>query len=186
MKRIILNVPIAEKTTTDKKCIKVTGEPVKVPRNRKITEDDKWRYDEITADEELEVLRNYTRDGLMPPEHEDVRSMSGMLNGKIGAYRSQDRAKGKYNSDAFITRDQVVGKLLECGNVCYYCKNRVKVFYAESRDPMQWTLERINNDFGHNNDNVVIACLQCNVERRTMYQGRYQYAAEFKKVVKTG
>jgi len=51
---------------------------------------------------------------------------------------------------------------------------------------MQWTLERINNDFGHNNDNVVIACLQCNVERRTMYQGRYQYAAEFKKVVKTG
>lgn len=185
MKRIILNVPIAE-TTADKKCIKVTGEPAKAPKNRKITEDDKWRYDEITGEEELDVLRNYARDGLMATEREDVRFMSGMLNGKIGAYRSQDRAKGKYNSDAFITRDQVVTKLLECGNVCYYCKNRVKVFYAESRDPMQWTLERVNNDFGHNNDNVVIACLQCNVERRTMYQGRYQYAAEFKKVVKTG
>ena len=38
--------------------------------------------------------------------------------------------------------------------------------YKISRDPLQWTLDRIDNSIGHTNDNVIICCLKCNLERR--------------------
>ena len=47
------------------------------------------------------------------------------------------------------------------------------MIYEEVRDPKQWTLERIDNTRGHNSDNVEIACLTCNLRRRTMYHERY-------------
>jgi hypothetical protein len=30
----------------------------------------------------------------------------------------------------------------------------------------QWSLDRINNDIGHNSGNLVVACLECNLKRR--------------------
>jgi hypothetical protein len=30
----------------------------------------------------------------------------------------------------------------------------------------QWSVDRINNDLGHNNDNYHLACLECNLKRR--------------------
>ena len=32
-------------------------------------------------------------------------------------------------------------------------------------EPNQWTLDRLNNDIGHFNDNVVICCLTCNLKK---------------------
>ena len=56
----------------------------------------------------------------------------------------------------------------------------MKLLYNESRDPLQWSIERIENEFGHNNDNVVIACLRCNLSRRTMYHERYRFTKQMK------
>ena len=69
---------------------------------------------------------------------------------------------------------------------CYYCKECVKLLYSSVREPKQWTLERMDNDFGHNFDNVSIACLNCNLRRRTMYHGRFTATQEIKNVVKIG
>ena len=41
-----------------------------------------------------------------------------------------------------------------------------------------WTLERINNDFGHNYGNLEIACLSCNIKRRTMYHERFVFTKQ--------
>jgi hypothetical protein len=46
------------------------------------------------------------------------------------------------------------------------------------REPQQWTLERMDNDFGHNEGNVVIACLSCNLRRRTMHYERYLFTKQ--------
>ena len=50
----------------------------------------------------------------------------------------------------------------------------------------QWTLERIDNGMGHNKDNVEIACLLCNLRRRTMYHERYVFTKQMMNVVKIG
>ena len=43
---------------------------------------------------------------------------------------------------------------------CYYCKNPVFILYENIRDPTQWTLDRIDNEQGHNEDNCVICCFK--------------------------
>lgn len=43
---------------------------------------------------------------------------------------------------------------------------------------------RVDNSYGHNTDNVVIACLDCNLRRRTMFQERYKKTKEMYHVVK--
>ena len=40
------------------------------------------------------------------------------------------------------------------------------VLYENVRESKQWTVDRINNDLGHNIDNFVLACLDCNLKRR--------------------
>ena len=45
-------------------------------------------------------------------------------------------------------------------------------------DPQFASLDRIDNSIGHNKENVVIACLQCNVGRKTMHQGRYAFTKQ--------
>ena len=68
--------------------------------------------------------------------------------------------------------------------ICYYCKERVQIMYEFVREPKQWTLERLDNDFGHNRNNVAIACLHCNLRRRTMAKERYLQTKEMTKIVK--
>jgi hypothetical protein len=52
------------------------------------------------------------------------------------------------------------------------------LFYENVREPKQWSLERIDNKEGHNYGNVEIACLSCNIGRRTMYQDRFIFTKQ--------
>ena len=57
-------------------------------------------------------------------------------------------------------------RLLESDLKCYYCKCDILVLYDTSRETNQWSIDRIDNDQGHNVDNYHISCLKCNLERR--------------------
>jgi len=92
---------------------------------------------------------------------------------KISGYKAQDVAKMKYSVDMFVQLEDAVELLAESELKCYYCREDVKLFYEYVRDPKQWSLERMNNEIGHNRENLVIACLTCNIRRRTMHQERY-------------
>ena len=48
----------------------------------------------------------------------------------------------------------------------------------------QWSLERIENQYGHNKENVEIACLSCNLGRRTMYHERYLFTKQLEIIKK--
>ena len=99
--------------------------------------------------------------------------MSSQIRDKIRAYKSQDRLKNKFCGDKFIDYKYVV-KLLQCSKLeCFYCKKCVLLLYDNVREGRQWSIERIDNSMGHNKDNVVMACLSCNLRRRTMYFERY-------------
>ena len=57
--------------------------------------------------------------------------------------------------------------------ICFYCKEPTNILYEYVREPKQWTIERLDNTYGHNCDNIVIACLSCNLRRRTTHFERY-------------
>ena len=56
--------------------------------------------------------------------------------------------------------------------------------YEYVREPKQWTLERLDNAYGHNKNNVVISCLSCNIRRRTMASEKYVQTKQMAKIVK--
>lgn len=97
------------------------------------------------------------------------------INNKIYGYRNQDLLKSKYDGTKFVDFAKILEMMLANDLKCYYCNNPVLVLYEYVREPRQWTVERIDNKFGHNKDNIEIACLNCNLHRRTMHHERYLF-----------
>ena len=97
---------------------------------------------------------------------------------KINSYRQQDIKKERYDIKNLITFTYVVEKLVESKLQCYYCKCNVFINYTENRQNNQWTLDRINNNFGHNIDNVVISCLNCNLKRRKINKDKFLFTKQ--------
>ena len=67
---------------------------------------------------------------------------------------------------------------------CFYCREVVELIYRDVRAKKQWTLDRKDNDYGHNRDNVVIACLDCNLKRGIMDMEKFKFTKQLK-IVKT-
>jgi hypothetical protein len=44
----------------------------------------------------------------------------------------------------------------------------------------QWTLDRIDNDIGHNKKNLVIACLECNLKRKRTNKDKFMFTKNMK------
>ena len=67
---------------------------------------------------------------------------------------------------------------------CKYCRQHVLLFYDNVGERKQWTLDRINNDCGHNEENVVVSCLECNVKRQDINYERFKMAKDIRKINK--
>ena len=72
----------------------------------------------------------------------------------------------------------VIQRLVESKLTCFYCKTNLMLFYKESKQPNQWTLDRIDNSMGHNYNNLVIACLECNLKRRNIDLNKFLYTKQ--------
>ena len=145
----------------------------KIPKKRVITTTDKWNFteDELDPIQQLEYVRQIMDHQIVndPP----CQFIKQQIQQKLGGYKYQDAKKNKYDELLFIQHHQVLQLMIQCENKCFYCKEPTHVLYENVREPKQWTLERIHNHMGHNETNVVIACLQCNLRRRTMHYQRY-------------
>ena len=100
------------------------------------------------------------------------------LTNKIAGYKRQDIEKKSFQDDLFISLENVIEKLLCSKLKCFYCKQCCEVLYKNVYSKQQWTLDRINNDIGHNTDNVVISCLECNLKRGTMDSDRFKFGKQ--------
>ena len=56
--------------------------------------------------------------------------------------------------------------------------------YENKREPLQWTLDRIDNDIGHSNDNTVICCLKCNLDRRCINDKKFKFTKQMRLIKK--
>jgi len=151
-----------------------TTEPATEKRKKVVSQSEEWKTVAETHNTQESQLR--LLEETMDPESSDnpqCRVLLTHLKTKQSGYRSQDVEKGLYNPDQFVTIEHILNTLADSKLACYYCKKWTTIFYEFVRDPRQWSLERLSNDQGHNIDNVVIACLECNMRRRTMYHERY-------------
>ena len=100
----------------------------------------------------------------------------GELRKKHSSYKSQDKQNHKFDLEQHITLEQMIDKLIDCQLKCYYCNKEVVLLYNKKKDPIQWTLERLNNNLGHYDSNTCISCLKCNLGRRTDNHEYYKKA----------
>jgi len=161
-----------------------------VPKVKSVRkETDKWRFDDkfLELDKQWDCLTAIQSDGLLDDDLKEVcREMRRQIQNKVSSYKMQDIQKHKYDDDKFVDLNFVIQLLHEKSLKCFYCRESVYLFYNFVRENKQWTLERIDNGMGHNKDNVEIACLLCNLRRRTMYHERYVFTKQMMNVVKLG
>lgn len=106
------------------------------------------------------------------------------INKKITGYKNQDIKKKLIDLTKLISLDDTIEKLMLSKLKCFYCKENCHLLYQNIFEKKQWTLDRINNNQGHNTDNVVIACLECNIKRGNMDSERFKRGKEIKIVRK--
>ncbi len=142
---------------------------------RKILEDQEWNFlknTEYYLNQSL-YIKNINNLDIKIKE-----LLYKMINTKLSSYKQQDKKNNNYDNNKIINKDQIIELLNNCDNLCYYCKKETVIFYENIRDEKQWTLDRIDNNQGHNYDNVEICCLKCNVQRKTMYHERFLFSKE--------
>jgi len=117
-------------------------------------------------------------------EHKHKISVKREIDKKIKGYKNQDIQKNLLDLNVFISLDQAIEKLMLSKLKCFYCKERCELLYKNVFAKKQWTLDRIDNEQGHNHDNVVVCCLECNIKRGEMDSGRFKRGKDIKIVRK--
>ena len=101
------------------------------------------------------------------------------IENKRKAYIYQDKQHSIYDPRYSISLEHIIALIIESNLNCYYCREICQLTYKEVMCRKQWTLDRIDNDYGHNHTNVVIACLDCNLKRGNMDSERFRQGKQF-------
>jgi RNase P subunit RPR2 len=139
----------------------------------------KWTIDDAYFDynKQMEVLRRLIADD---PALEERNFFKKEIKVKLDGYARQDVANGIHDLSAIISLDATIELLLIGKLKCAYCRECCELIYKDVMTPRQWTLDRVDNDRGHNDNNVVLACLACNLQRRTMDAERFKFGKQLR------
>ena len=111
-------------------------------------------------------------------EDEITQTVIQEINKKIYGYKHQDILKKKLDTNTFIDFNCVIQKMIECELKFRYCKCVMSVLYDITREMKQWSVDRIDNDKGHNKDNFHLACLDCNLKRRRRTDEKFLFTKQ--------
>ena len=132
---------------------------------------------EIKEKQEIQTNQN-------KQENESSKSIHKLfiqqIERKLSSYKHQDLEKKVYEPTQIAKYSDVLSLLLEKEAKCFYCFSEIFVLYEKVREGKQWTLDRINNDLGHNTDNIVLACLDCNLKRRCQSKDGFLFTKQLK------
>ena len=135
----------------------------------------------FTFEKQFEIINNISKQ-LNNLNNEEDKTASKILTKqiekKIASYKQQDMDKKILNNEKIINLKCIIDKLIETEIKCYYCKSEMYVLYENVREPKQWSVDRINNDLGHNIDNFVLACLDCNLKRRCKSSDKFLFTKQ--------
>lgn len=119
--------------------------------------------DYFTIEKQLDLLSELYNQNM---NWEHFKTIQTQLDTKLGSYKQQDILKKRLDDSQFVSLAYVVQLLYESDMICHYCKEKMFLLYDIAREMKQWTLDRVNNDVGHNVGNCLPACLDCNLKRR--------------------
>lgn len=137
-----------------------------------------WEIEDcdLSYDTQLNML-NYVNqlnlDGILTNRNKYIITFINNLKNKISGYKQQDILKEKLDLNNFVNLQNVISLLHDSNLKCCYCHKEIYILYKHVRDMEQWTLDRIDNDLGHNVGNLVISCLKCNLKRRRINQNSF-------------
>jgi hypothetical protein len=100
------------------------------------------------------------------------------INKKINSYKQQDILKKHLNTEKLIDFHFTMNKMIENELKCYYCNCEMVILYDNTRELKQWTIDRIDNDIGHNKDNVHLSCLDCNLKKRKRSDSKFLFTKQ--------
>jgi len=122
--------------------------------------------DELTRVAQLNIVKNELKETKIEPTGRYAALCLTHIKGKIAGYKQQDILKKRLNEDEFVKLNEVIQLLVNSELKCCYCAEDVYILYERVREMKQWSLDRIDNTIGHNTNNLIIACLECNLKRR--------------------
>lgn len=100
------------------------------------------------------------------------------INKKINGYKQQDLLKKMYNETKFINLKNIIQNMIDCELKCRYCKEEMFVLYDLLREQKQWSVDRVNNNEGHNIDNYYLSCLKCNLKKRRTSDEKFLFTKQ--------
>lgn len=168
------------------KSVEITGkrnlDKIQNVKNPERKDTVKWLFDEsfFTYHKQIQIINSM----YLEQKQEQETVLRREIDKKIKGYKSQDIQKEIFDLNGFISLDQVIEKLVLSKLKCFYCKEKCELLYKNVFAKKQWTLDRIDNDYGHNYNNVVICCLECNIKRGDMDSERFKRGKEIKIVRK--
>lgn len=152
----------------NRKIILSTKQKEPLKRNEKIKEEDISYTQQVNLINQLYMEHTTTKNEL-------TSVIVRELDRKISGYKQQDIKKEVYDEKCFITYNDVVEMLVACKLKCHYCSANMKIIYKLVRDDKQWSLDRIDNDYGHTRENTIICCLKCNLQRRCINKDKFEF-----------
>ena len=164
--------------TNNRYKIKKLNEPIE-NKIKKRVETEKWTFSEehYKYENQLSMLSNILNNNFT--RIDDVSKIAiQQINKKIYSYKQQDIIKKLLNEEKFLTFESIINKMNECQLKCRYCKKEMNVLYDISREMSQWSVDRIDNDKGHNIDNFHLACLDCNLKRRRRTDEKFLFTKQ--------
>lgn len=124
--------------------------------------------DELSFATQLQLLNTIFNKNIVNEKitAKNIGMIVSHIKSKISSYKQQDILKGKLLEQEFVSFNDVIELLHNSQMKCHYCSCETYLLYEVVRENKQWSLDRINNEIGHNRNNLLIACLECNLKRR--------------------
>jgi hypothetical protein len=158
---------------------KLIREKPSEPKKREVSK--KWSFSEeyYNYEKQLKLIHDISKINLEKNSNDEIiQTVMHEINKKISGYKQQDIIKKKLDVHGFIDFNCVIDKMVECQLKCRYCICEMAVLYDITREMKQWSVDRIDNDKGHNKDNFHLACLDCNLKRRRRTDEKFLFTKQ--------